>query len=119
MIRVPAADLRMCEEDRDTERLAKMTPAERLALFLELCDLTDSITAGRPDAARLRAPTPRSTETEATRLGVARRPPADARAGEHRQRSPEQQQRRGGARVHEHEEPAGHEDEHVARRWKK
>lgn len=51
-----------------------MTPAERLALFIELCDLTDSIVAGRPDADRLRAPTPRSDEALATwRRLMARR----------------------------------------------
>ncbi len=41
-----------------------MKPEERLSLFLELCDLTDSIIAGRPDAEALRAPTPRSAEAE-------------------------------------------------------
>jgi hypothetical protein len=52
-------------EDRDTERFARMTPEERLALFFELCDLMDSIVEGRPDPAALRAPTPRSAASEA------------------------------------------------------
>ena len=52
-----------------------MTPEQRLALCLELCDLTDSITSGRPDADRLRASTPRSPEAETAwqRLMVMRR----------------------------------------------
>lgn len=66
MTRVAPATLGVGSERRDTARFAKMTPAERLELFLELCDLTDSITSGRPDAARLRAPTPRSAEAEAS-----------------------------------------------------
>ena len=53
------------ELDDDTERFARMTPAERLALFLELCALTDSIVRNRPDAEALRAPSPRSPESEA------------------------------------------------------
>jgi len=53
------------EEERDTERFARMSPAERLALFLELCELTDSIVRNRPDAEALRAPTPLSPESEA------------------------------------------------------
>jgi len=47
-------------EDRDTQRFAQMTPEGRLKLFLELCELAEAVVAGRPDAARLRAPTPRS-----------------------------------------------------------
>lgn len=42
-----------------------MTPEERLEIFIQLCDLTDSIVNGRPDAERLRAPVPRSPESEA------------------------------------------------------
>lgn len=42
-----------------------MTPEERLAIFLELCALTDSIVRNRPDADALRAPTPRAPESEA------------------------------------------------------
>lgn len=49
----------------DTERFRQMAPSKRLALFLELCDLTDAIVAGRPDPDALRAPTPRSVESEA------------------------------------------------------
>jgi hypothetical protein len=49
----------------DTERFARMSPEERLSLFLELCDLTDGIVANRPDAERIRRGTPRSAEAEA------------------------------------------------------
>ncbi len=42
-----------------------MSPAERLALFLELCDLTDAIVEARPTKERLRSGTPRSDEAEA------------------------------------------------------
>jgi hypothetical protein len=59
-------------EDRDTERFANMTPEERLRLFVEVCDLADSIVRGRPDAERLRAPTPRSPEAEALWRRLAR-----------------------------------------------
>jgi hypothetical protein len=52
-------------EEDDTERFRRMTPAERLALFLELCALTDSIVRSRPDADAIRAETPRSAESEA------------------------------------------------------
>jgi hypothetical protein len=52
-------------EEDDTERFARMTPEARLALFLELCALTDSIVRNRPDAEALRAPTPRSAGSEA------------------------------------------------------
>ena len=52
-------------EHDDVERYRSMTPAERLELFVQLCELTDSIVRGRPDADRLRAPTPRSPESEA------------------------------------------------------
>jgi hypothetical protein len=52
-------------EERDSDRFARMTPEQRLVLFFELCDLTDSIVAGRPDPAALRAPAPRSAESEA------------------------------------------------------
>ena len=31
------------DHDDDTERFARMTPEQRLAIFLELCVLTDSI----------------------------------------------------------------------------
>lgn len=46
----------------DVTRFARMRPEERLKLFLELCDLTDSIQAGRPNRAALRAPQPLSAE---------------------------------------------------------
>lgn len=61
-------DLGRAEDDAERERLAelaRMTPEERLRIFVSLCDLTDSITRGRPDAEALRAPTPRSPESEA------------------------------------------------------
>jgi hypothetical protein len=47
----------------DTARLAAMSPEERIALCLELCDLADSIVGGRPDAEALRRPHPRSAES--------------------------------------------------------
>lgn len=53
------------DEADDTDRFAAMTPEQRLAIFLELCTLTDSIVRGRPDADALLAPTPRSPESEA------------------------------------------------------
>lgn len=56
--------LALSEED-DLERFRAMTPEERVALFFELCELTDSIVRARPDADRLREPTPRSPESEA------------------------------------------------------
>jgi hypothetical protein len=49
--------------DEDTRRFARMRPRERLALFFELCDLTDAIQAGRPNREALRAPQPRSEES--------------------------------------------------------
>jgi hypothetical protein len=49
----------------DDERFRRMTPDERLAIFIELYQLTDSIVRNRPDADRLRSPTPRSAESEA------------------------------------------------------
>lgn len=52
-------------EREDDERFARLSPAERLEIFLQLCELTDSIVRNRPDADRLRAPTPRSAESEA------------------------------------------------------
>ncbi len=52
-------------EERETERFARMAPEERLALFLELCELTDQIVRNRPDADAIRAPTPRSAASEA------------------------------------------------------
>lgn len=55
----------LAQEDDDVARFARMTPEERLSLFLELCALTDSIVRHRPDAEALRAPTPRSPESEA------------------------------------------------------
>ena len=52
-------------EEDDLERFRRMTPEERLAIFLDLCRLTDSIVRHRPDAEALRAPPPRSPESEA------------------------------------------------------
>lgn len=51
--------------DDDVERLAHMSPAARIALCLELCDVTDSIVNARPDRDRLRTAEPLSTEAEA------------------------------------------------------
>ena len=50
-------------DDEETARYARMSPEERLELFLQLCDLTDAIVRGRPDGHALRAPTPRSPES--------------------------------------------------------
>lgn len=52
-------------EDADVGRFSAMTPEERLELFLELCDLTDSIVRDRPNVEALLSPTPRSPESEA------------------------------------------------------
>lgn len=59
----PFAEAARAEDD--VRRFAEMTPEQRLALFLELCDLTDSIVRDRPDVEALLAPTPRSKEAEA------------------------------------------------------
>jgi hypothetical protein len=58
------------EEDRslDTERFARMTVEQRLSLFLELCDLTDSIQRDRPNVLELRRGTPLSAEAVWQRL---------------------------------------------------
>jgi hypothetical protein len=63
------------EEERalDTERFARMTMAERLKLFLELCDLTDSIQRDRPNVLELRRGTPLSAEAEALWQRLIRR----------------------------------------------
>lgn len=63
MGRVPA--FATASLDEDVDRFAAMRPEERLRLFLELCDLTDSIVAARPDRDALRRGTPRSAESEA------------------------------------------------------
>jgi hypothetical protein len=52
-------------EHGQDDRFARMTPEERLEVFVQLCELTDSIIRHRPDAERLRSPTPRSPESEA------------------------------------------------------
>lgn len=55
-------------EKRDEDELRKlraMSIEDKLALFLELCDLSDSIVNARPDWEKLRAPTRRSAESEA------------------------------------------------------
>lgn len=57
----------------ETSRFTAMSPEQRLELFLELCDLTDSIVNARPDAFSLRAPHPRSTEAEALWRDLMRR----------------------------------------------
>ncbi len=49
----------------DAERFRSMSSEQRLALFFELCDLTDSIVNNRPEPPRLRAPNPRSAEADA------------------------------------------------------
>ena len=46
----------------DTARFARMSTEERLALFLQLCDLTDAIQAGRPGGSISREGHPRSDE---------------------------------------------------------
>ncbi len=51
--------------EHDTLRFARMSTEERLALLLELCDLTDALQAGRPNRAALRAPQARSPEAMA------------------------------------------------------
>lgn len=56
-----------------------MSPEERLALFVELCNLTDSIQAGRPNAARLREPQPPSDESIALWSRLMRGGANDAR----------------------------------------
>jgi hypothetical protein len=66
-------------EDRETDRFAAMTPAERLGLFLELCELTDQIVRHRPDADAIRAPTPRSPESEALWARLIERSRVDRR----------------------------------------
>ncbi len=53
------------EDEDDVARFAAMTPAQRLELCLQLCDVTDSIVNARPDRDRLRAATPLAPETEA------------------------------------------------------
>lgn len=59
-------DLAAAEEEQDdVGRFAAMSPEQRLALFLELCEVADSIVRYRPDAAAIRAPTPRSEEAVA------------------------------------------------------
>lgn len=45
------------------ERYAAMSPEVRIALCLELCDLTDSVVSGRPDSDALRQAHPRSVES--------------------------------------------------------
>lgn len=66
---------RLAEEGAgdDRARFARMSPEERLALFLELCELADEIVRGRPDADAIRAPTPRSPESEALWARLMRR----------------------------------------------
>jgi len=42
-------------EDPERDRIAALSPAERLEIFAELCELEAVILAGRPDRARLLA----------------------------------------------------------------
>jgi hypothetical protein len=70
---LPAAFAEIDSELADTARFARMSPEERLALFVQLCDLTDSVQAGRPDPASLRAPTPISIEAAALWTKLMRR----------------------------------------------
>ena len=60
-MRLPQFD----DDGLEIERFARMSPEQRLALFLELCDLTDSIQRGRPDVHHLRRGAPISAEAEA------------------------------------------------------
>lgn len=55
------------------DRFAAMSPEARLSLFLELCDLTDSIQQGLPRRAALRAEHPRSDEAIALWARLMRR----------------------------------------------
>lgn len=58
----------------DAERYASMTPEERLAVFVEVCELTRTILEERPDRARVledREPMPAAAEVAWRRL-VAR-----------------------------------------------
>ena len=64
-------------DEADLLRFARMTPEQRLDLFLELCALTDSIVRDRPDTDALLAPTRRSEESEA----LWRRLMAESRRG--------------------------------------
>lgn len=43
----------LAQEDPERDRLAALTPGERLAIFAELCDLGDALLAGRPDRAEV------------------------------------------------------------------
>ena len=61
----------------DAKRFRSMSPEERLTLFFELCDLTDSIVNNRPQPGRLREPNLRSAEADA----LWRRLMATARRG--------------------------------------
>ncbi len=62
---LPEKFLRARDAETGGDRFRGMSPEQRLTLFFELCDLTDSIVDARPDAERLRAGTPRSAESEA------------------------------------------------------
>jgi hypothetical protein len=53
-MRLPQFD----DDGLEIERFARMSPEQLLALFLELCDLTDSIQRGRPDVHHLRRGAP-------------------------------------------------------------
>lgn len=57
--------LDFAREDPERERLAALTPAERLTIFAELCVLSEAILKGRPDRRDiLRHRDPMSPEAE-------------------------------------------------------
>ena len=57
--------LDFAREDPERERLAALTPAERLAIFAELCVLNHAILEGRPDRREiLHSRDPMSPEAE-------------------------------------------------------
>lgn len=69
MSKVPAFTRAVAD---DVERFRAMRPEERLALFFQLCDLTDSVVNARPNSDRLRSPNRRSAEAEALWRRIAR-----------------------------------------------
>ena len=66
----------------DRDRYAAMTPEERLAVFVEVCELARTILEGRPDRARVLAdvePMPPEAEAAWKRLVVESRRGRSAR----------------------------------------
>jgi hypothetical protein len=64
---------RAADPDDDTDRYAAMTPADRLQLFEQACELARSILAQRPDAeAVLARRVPLSPESEALWLRLVK-----------------------------------------------